>query len=423
MERKLRAFEAAIAETAAQRPLNIVGSLRIAPAPSTTALRQALDELQLNHPMLRAHVETREDGRYFVDDDDHPIPLRDVDPARPDAWEAEIEAGLSDQLDSTKGPLIRFSSLCAPDGEFTDLIFVAHHAILDGASAQAMVDELLRRLAGSWSATTQHDLTPSPASRYPEKLRMPRALPAMLGYAGRELVRDAAYQLRSRGVHDQVNPAARSKVFTRSLDQAASERLIRAARRRRVSVNSALQAAGMLSVARYQSDRRMQPLQSITFADLRPYLKPPLPAEQLGCAISMLRFGLVLDTHSTFWDAAQRVHRLISSAASRGDKFVATHMAPAMMRFLLGQRRMRMATTALSYLGPIKLAGQYGRYQLREVHGFVSNVDIGPAFTALAYLWRGELRWDFAYLNTDWNQEQAGTIADNLLDELRAAPD
>jgi hypothetical protein len=423
MERRLRAFEAAIAETAARRPFNIVGSLRISPAPPPGELRRALDGLQKKHPMLRAHLESRGDGRWFVDDEQRPIPVKALSPTTPDAWQVEMEACLSDQLDPSKGPLIRFSSLSDLDGEFTDLIFVAHHAILDGVSAQAMVDELLHRLAGSPTNSAQRTLTDSPASRYPARYRIPQALAALVGYAARELVRDASFQLRNGGVQHRVNPAARSKVLTRSLDQDASQRLIRAARRRRVSVNSALQAAGLLALARYQSDRRRQPLQSITFADLRPYLKPPLPAEQLGCAISMLRFGLILDTQSAFWDTAQKVHLLISGAATRGDKFVATHMAPAMMRFLLSQRRMRMASTALSYLGPIKLSDQYGPYQLKDVHGFVSDVDIGPAFTALAHVWRSELRWDFAYLDTDWDQEKAGAIADRLLEELRAAPD
>lgn len=423
MERKLRAFEAAIAETAARRPFNVVGSLRIAPAPTMEELRLALDGLQRNHPMLRAQVESRRDGRWFVHDGQQPIPLREVSLTERHGWRSEVEVGLGDRLDPAKGPLIRFSNLAAPDGAYADLIFVAHHAILDGVSAQAMVDELLRRLAGASPATAQDALTPSPASRYPAPWRIPRALPAMIGYAGREIVRDASYQLRNGGHRYRVNPAARSKVLTCSLDKAASQRLIRATRRRRVTVNSALQAAGLLALSKFQSDRRMQPLQSITFADLRPYLKPPLPAEQLGCAISMLRFGLIIDTQSAFWDTAQEVHRLISGAATRGDKFVATHMAPAMMRFLLSQRRMRMASTALSYLGPIRLSNQYGPYQLREVHGFVSDVDIGPLFTALAHLWRGELRWDFAYLDTDWEREEAEAIADGLLHELRAAPD
>lgn len=423
MERKLRAFEAAIAETAARRPFNIVGSLRIAPAPNPDELRRALDALQENHPMLRTHIETRRTGRWLVEGEQAPIPLRTIHPSKPGDWQLAVEAGLSDQLDPAMGPLIRFSNLPAADHEFTDLTFVAHHAILDGVSAQAMVDELLNRLAGSPVDSGSDALTPSPAWRYPAKWRIPRALPAVAGYAGRELVRDASYQLRGGQGRHPVNSGARSKVLTRSLEPDASERLVRAARSRRLSLNSVLQAAGLLALAKHQSSMERQPLQSITFADLRPYLKPPLPAEKLGCAISMLRFGLILDPKSGFWDVAGQVHRLISGAAGRGDKFVSTHLAPTMMRALLSQRHMRMASTALSYLGPIKLSDRYGRYQLREVHGFVSDIDIGPVFSALAHIWRGKLEWDFAYLDTDWEQAQAEAIADTLLDELRAATD
>lgn len=423
MERKLQAFEAAIAETAARRPFNIVGSLRISPPLDSDQLRRALDALQQNHPMLRTHIETRGAGRWLVESGRQPIPLKTLEGAGKGDWQIEVEAELSDQVDPTITPLIRFTNLVAADHQSSDLIFRAHHSILDGVSAQAMVDELLRRLAGASTSPGGKLLTPSPASRYPGQWRTPRVLPAMAAYGGRELVRDVSYQLRNGSSRHRVHPKARSKVLTRSLDHAASERLIRATRRRRISLNSALQAAGLLALAKHQSDQRRQPMQSITFADLRPYLKPPLPAEQLGCAISMLRFGLILDQESSFWDVAGAVHQLISAAASRGDKFVSTHLAPMMMRVLLSQRRMRMASTALSYLGPIKLSDRYGRYQLREIHGFVSDIDIGPVYSALAHIWRGELQWNFAYLDTDWDRRAAEAIADDLLGLLRSALD
>jgi hypothetical protein len=119
-----------------------------------------------------------------------------------------------------------------------------------------------------------------------------------------------------------------------------------------------------------------------------------------------------------FWTLARRIDAQVTAGLRRGDKLTAVLLAERMMRSVLGQpqHRMdhRMGTTALSYGGAVRLA-------LRGLHGFISNLAVGPEYTAQASLFGGELLLDVVYLDADMDRALAERIAGEALATLRAA--
>jgi hypothetical protein len=165
----------------------------------------------------------------------------------------------------------------------------------------------------------------------------------------------------------------------------------------------------------------------MTFADLRPYLRPPVPAEALGSLISMLRYTIPVEPGTeegeSFRSLARRVTDQVADGFRRGDKYCALLLAETMMRQVTSQRSDRMAATAISYGGAFRggsLEGD-GPLRVRGLRAFVSNFEVGPEYTAQARILDGALQLDVVYLDSDMDAALAGTIAEEILDILRAA--
>jgi hypothetical protein len=176
----------------------------------------------------------------------------------------------------------------------------------------------------------------------------------------------------------------------------------------------------ILSVAKYLYDDQDLPIRHFTFADLRPYLKPPISEYNLGSYHSMMRVTVPVSKDQNFWDLAQRVNQEVYLASKKGYKFVQPLLSARMMRMFIRLKKMRMAATALSYPGVTKIQPAYGETQVKDVHGFVSNFPIGPEFTASARIYDRQLFLDVVYLDSDMDRAKAQMISDEILATLQS---
>ena len=80
---------------------------------------------------------------------------------------------------------------------------------------------------------------------------------------------------------------------------------------------------------------------------------------------------------------------------------------------------MRMGAAALAYTGPLKLPRHVGAIRIRGVRAMVSNLVLGPEYTAHARLYGGRLCWDHVYLDCDMDESTAAGITDEIFDLLR----
>lgn len=437
MRRALGSFETALTLSGDHSPFVVVLVLQLEGGPSPERLRRALDALQARHPPLAVRIVGRS-GRYrYEPGGTGPIPLEVRLRGGEDAWRPVAEAELGRPVDRESGPLLRCLYL-APEagggrsGGRSEIVLTFHHAIMDAASGATLVEELLRLCGAGPAPAGPAPTLPSVEILFPRRFRGLPGGARRAAFLGRQLRDELSFRRRSRGRRTPpVVPPARCRLQTLDLTREETAALVRRGRREGATVTAALHAALLLAVHRHLYGGSPGPLRYLAFADLRPHLSPPLDATALGSCIAMLRYTVPLDgsagpgAGADFWPLARRVGRQVDAGVRRGDRFGAAALSAAMMRGILAGRMGRMAATALSYAGPLRLRRDLREpgapFRVRGLRSYVSNLAEGPEYTAQARLWDGGLQLDVVYLEADMDERRADEIAAEVLSTLRAA--
>jgi hypothetical protein len=426
--RRLAGLEHAMCITEEHIPFHVVAVLRVEGDLPAATVRSALDALQLRHPLLRACIRRDGKGYAFHFDAAGPIPLEAGDRTEGDGWIAVAQEESHRPLDCAAGPLARGRYLVNQQGG--DLILSIHHTIVDGASAEHLLGELLALCAGrapedAGDDQAQEGRLPAPAL-YPDEYRglgFARALAALMG---RQMADEASFRWRSRGVRKPPIPdTGRCRMLPIRFPAGLSEALERASRRRRITLNAILSAGLITAVQRrlYPMPRvpARVPLRHLIFADLRSRLRTVVPESRLACLLTMFRFTVIAGDAGGFWTLARSVQEATVRAARSGERYLAYSMSPRLMKLVFDRKPFRMAATALSYSGPVTLPTAYGRFELVGLHAFAPNMTVGPEYHALVRLFRGELWWDIGYMNCDMDETLARQIADDTKAVLEEA--
>jgi hypothetical protein len=428
MERALGIFETAETLTDAYAPFNVVGVLELETAVDSAGLRHALDRAQRRHPLLRVRIIER-DGVFVYEAGDIPeIPLEIVQRSGPDHWQEVAEAELNRAFDLSTGPFMRCTLLGGgPDDRDSELVVSFLHTMIDGASAINLMREILE----TWDAAAAGRDLPEPEvlllqppveSFFPTAYRGARAKLQVARFMARQMLDEISYRWRARGTRTMpVHPDGRCRVLHRELAADDLQHLVRATRRRRVTLNSALNAAMLTAVQRRLYDGRAVPLRNLNFAIVRPYLQPRVADHHMGSYHVMLRETVAVAADPDFWQLATTINTQFLRSSRRGEKFVALLTVADVMRMILGQRKMRMSATALAYTGPTALPDRVGAIAVRAVHAMVSNLVLGPEYTAHARIWQSRLIWNHIYLDCDMDNDTAAAITDDIFELLHDA--
>ncbi len=424
--RALGAFETAQALTNAHTPFNVVAVLPLRNGPGEETLRQALDAIQRRHPLLRSRLEPIDDTFLFTPVT-RPISLEGLDRVDDATWIEVAERELGRALDTETGPLVRCLRI-AGDRAASEIVLTFHHSIMDATSGANVVRELLTACSAIDSGEVPLlgpplPMMPAEDDLIPETLPGERRRSSIAGFLLRQVADEAAFRLRAiGGRRPPVHLSGRCRVLCRRLAEEDTTALVRASRGHRLPLNSALNAGMLLAVHRHLYDGKAARLRHLNFADLRQTLKPRVTEEHLGSYHGMLRVSVPMSAGADLWTTAAEVSERFSIAARRGDTFHSVRLSASMMRPILRQRRHRMGTTALSYTGPSRLPSRFGSIEMSSPEVFISNLTIGPEYTAQARLTDGELHWNIVYLDCDMDRATADRISDEMLDILRAGP-
>ena len=421
MWRKLGTFENAQAITAEKAVFNAVIVLHLNPLPCSETVQRAMDLLQERHPLLRAGIVRRHGQRRFTHGT-HGIQIRSVLDCREDAWEPEVERELNTPFDAGADPLVRMVLVgSGSEGDEGTVILSFHHAIIDAESGMNLVHEFLD--ACSTTSPDNSSLTrfqipmKAPDSDFPASYRFPRGSVRLVGFILRSMWDEISFQFKC--VRKNPPPAEGSgRIIHFEMDESAGLSLLRSCRRAGISLNSLAGAAMLMAVHRELYQGRPGRLRHITFSNLRPYLSPPRDESRLGSFFSMLRLTLPVNPEQTLVELAQILQNRLESSLRRGDRFNMARMSKTMMSALFRMRRLRMASTALSYSVPPVLTRNSESPQLRKMHVFVSNFPLGPEYTAQVRFFNNRLCWDILYLDCDLTEEQALSIAGRIRELL-----
>jgi hypothetical protein len=427
MERKLGKFETAAAISGEYAIFNIVGVVLLEGAPSPEILNQALTVLQNRHPFLRVRLVKKMGKHYFESGGISAIPLSVVDREDDDHWVAVAEDGLNYKFDHLDGPLVQCTYL---KGEVNrcEIILTAQHSIVDGTSVENLLDEMISICSKIVSGTKIEDFEPYPPMP-PVEMVFPAGFRGFdlnrktLGYLLKQMGDEFGYQL---GLIGKRKPPINTKTWGRIIQFTTSgdtpARLVRKSRKVKVTLNSALNAALLLSVRKHLYNEAAGLYRYMSMADLRPYLDPVPPDYQVGCYISPLRYTIRVHVGDDLWSLARRINNQIYQSSKKGEKFLASVMAEGFLRMTFVLEKFRMSTTALSYGGSSsRSVHTYEPYRIRAIRGFVSNFGLGPEFSGRVGLYGDELWWDMLYLETDMNQTMGLLITEEISRMLQHA--
>jgi hypothetical protein len=417
MKRALGVFEHTQAFANAHFPFNVVVVLRLMGAPAVETLQRACELLRCHHPLLGVGIHTI-DGRLCFDTDGvPPMPFRALPRRSEQDWRTLAEEELDSSFDLTTGPLLRAAYL-GPEGAEgrAELVLTFQHVIMDAASGTSLIAELLGLCADLEAGRSLQEVQlqpfpPAAEERFTASMKRGRS-----GFVLRQLADEVNYQWHSRGKRQPpVYAQGRSRILSLQLPEQVTADLVQRCRRQRVTLNSALAAALLLVAQRrlYGGEERL--LRNFVFANLRPYVVPPLAADNLGSCFAMLRLTTQVPKDADFWNLAQMLNAQIYQAAKRGEKYHNLLMSRSVMKMMLGQNRFRMAHTALSYTGVANLPVDYDGLRLTGLHAFVSNFVLSPEYTAQVRMFAGRLWWDFVYLDCDMGAQQAEVLAQEIL--------
>ncbi len=416
MRRKLGIFETALTLSDLRAPLNVVAVLRLAAGPSPEALRRALAALRRRHPLLRTRI-TGAGDRFVFDRQAGAVALRLAERDSSAAWIRETESELGERLDTAGGPM-RCVYVTSGRGD-CEILLTFHHAVMDAASAVSLCRQLLAA-GGAAEAGREPQvgeplaLLPAAEELFPPAFQGWRRRLAIGRFLLRQLGAEVVDRRRASGAWHPPAPApTRCRILTFQLSEAETASLVRLSRRRRTTLHSVFDAALLLAVARRLYPQQSLPLRHLAFANLRPYLRPPVADENLGACFAMLRFSSAVGPHRGLWDLAGEINTRVHAAARRGDKYAFSLTSKMVMRHLIRSGRERMAATAISYTGAARL-GPEGPFPVEALHAFVSNFRLGPEYTAQVRLWAGRIWWDILYLEPDLDRAAARRIADEI---------
>ncbi|MBC8504094.1 MAG: hypothetical protein H8D34_04515 [Chloroflexi bacterium] len=423
MKRALGKFETAAALSGEHAVWNIVGVLLLEGIPSPDIVRQALDNLQERHPFLRTRL-ILDGGRHYFESEDVPaIPLNVIDRAGDDHWAEIVEDNLNFKFDHPTGPLLQCAFIT--DGQHKgELVVAAQHSIVDGTSIKNLLSELMSLCVTIDTGSEVEgfeSLTPLPPVEdfFPEGFMGFDLKRKTLGYFLAQMGDEFSYQMKLRGKRKPpINLDVRGRVLPMRTPSDLTASIVRRARKERVTLNGVVNAAVLLSVQKHLYDGEAMPFRYMSMADLRPYVEPPAPENEVACYIAPLRYTIHVFADDNMWSLAQRINDQISASTKRGDKFLASVMGEQFMRMTFGMKKFRMATTAISYGGASKLEPEFGPYKITGVHGFVSNFGLGPEFSGQVSIYNDELWWDMLYLDADMDREVAQRIADEISEIL-----
>lgn len=329
------------------------------------ALRRALVALQEQHLLLRSTLIWGGDHCHFAETAAG-IPLRllpwqaDQDPsAASQAWKPAAMADLRQRFSGGGEPLWRITWLAGDNGG--QLLLTFHHAIADGLSAMALIQQLFVLLATGASASSL-GLRAHWDGHTPELGR----IFASERYGAGEVT----------AVADRQDVGLSTSYGLEELSAEASAAVLAWARQRGLRLNATLHAAFLQSLV---ADGFL-PVQTTatTVVNLRHLADPPLPWDLMRLLRVCVDAPVTVDPDAPLDALAGELHRVLQQQLAAGAPLEALNTIAAVLQDgptpqQLWQRSWRQGSL-ITNLGRVPVQAHHGMLELERLF-FVANVE------------------------------------------------
>lgn len=406
---------------------NIVTISRIKGEISEGILRQALDAVQGIHPLLGSRIIGTLDNLEFTSEGTEKIPLCVTLQCETESWQDVVREELNKTIDSSN-VLLR-CTLLYKQSELNSsyLITTVHHAIADGLSCMSLQSKILKyyQLIASGNPI-DIDVDCVPALPSLEEL-LPQWMKGKKGVnKGKWFLLKMKLQMLlhkpERLESEETVPLEfRSCGMThRFLEKELTQKLIELCRQKNTTVQGALCAAMLLTVANQirMGTPRSANVSCRSYVDLRRRLEPPVSHENLGFLASSLTSLHNIKPQMSLWDLSRNVTKNLKLGLKRKDIFKPLMMFRKIIEYHIENPDESQLTIAVTNIGKINIPDAYGDLEIKEISFVPSNAIIGKIFTVAATTFNEQMFLNFIASKPSISQDTIELLANAVINCL-----
>jgi NRPS condensation-like uncharacterized protein len=209
----------------------------------------------------------------------------------------------------------------------------------------------------------------------------------------------------------------RSDIIHRQISQELTQKFVNLCRQEKTTVNSALCAAMMFTVARkiIKNNTKSIPISCLTYLDLRRHIKPRISEEEMAVLASSLMGFYTIGRDTSFWELARQVKQKLEAGIKYGDLFKVMLIANHLINYCFIQPKGVAATVSLSNLGKVNIPKTYGVFELEEISFAASHSLYAGMFVTHASTFQGKMLLNFVFSQPSISQNTMEILITDFL--------
>ncbi|NDJ25210.1 alcohol acetyltransferase [Nostoc sp. B(2019)] len=402
---------------------NILTISRIKGELSEEIIKQALDIVKCRQPRLNSQIVCSKNGLYFQSDGTAKIALRVVDKLEAQQWQEVVYEEMNEEIDSSKGLLRVVLVHVLSEKHISYLITTAHHAIADGLSCIQLHSEILtycQKIVSGEAINPVTKLAPLPPTEelLPEGTKGFKGKINSLRFLLRLTVQKIWHRPKTLGFEKYVPIAQRRcNIVHRQLDPKLTQQFVNRCRQENTTVNSALCAALMFTVAKKitKVNRKDVRVNCLSYFDLRRHIQPVISDEQMGVLASSMMGFYTIHKNTSFWELAREVKQKLEAGTKQGDIFNMALIAKHLINFCFIQPKEVAATVSVSNVGKVNIPKVYGEFELEEISFAGSHSLYAGMFITHASTFQGKMLLNFVFSEPSISQDTMEGLVNNVM--------
>ncbi|MEG4810201.1 condensation domain-containing protein [Microcoleus sp. F8-D3] len=405
---------------------NIVTISRVKGDIKEEILRQALDAVQSIHPLLNSRIVGTLDHLEFTNQETEKVPLRVVSQGINDNWEDVVREELNKTIDSSQVLLRCVLIYKESEINISYLITTVHHGISDGLSCISLQSEILKcyQIIASGNSI---DIDCEPALPPLEEL-LPKWMQGKKGidkgkwFLLKTKLQMLLHQPEQLESEETVPLESRSCGMThRFLQKDLTQKLIELCRQEKTTVQGALCAAMLLTVANKIRGGKPRSIKVLcrTYVDLRRRISPPIQQKNLGFLASFLTSLHKIKPQMSFWDLSREVTKNIELGLKTQDIFKPLTLFRKIVEYHINNPDEAYVTIAVTNIGRVNnIPEVYGDLEIEEISFIPSNAIIGKVFTVATATFQEKMLLNFTASKPSLSQETIEMLATGVINCL-----
>lgn len=427
LERKLVNFEKGLEilnRTASS--LNVVTISKVKGYIDRDSLKSSLLFIEKRHPQLQYCISGSINELKFSKRGNYPLPLQVLEYQDNTGWEKILLDEINQEINSSES-LFRATAIYQLEEDYTFLITIIHHAIIDGISSVTLHSEILSHCGNSQEIKTSSSeieslsILPPVESLFPDSHTGYRGKISSITWLFKLLLKQFWLQPKTLKFEKFVPVEARTcNVIYKKLEPDFTQALLSRCRAEKTTIQGALCSAMLLSVYHKIKAGNSQKTSICcrSFVDLRRRLSPAIDNESLGSFASAVSTFHNISPQIEFWQLAREVKQKVKQNINRGDMFNIILMFTEILNTLLSSSNKAPLAVEVTNLGQVNIPVNYGSLKLEEISFMPSQGVFGGVFFAAVTTLKGKMMLNFVFSEPSLSQATVEDLIDNTMSYL-----